>query len=85
MGILRARCRILGDPEFYRILREISSTFTESIRSRRYLETANGREKWDAIVSLEMRRYFSAYYQKTEPLCKNKTQKKASKTRSKPQ
>jgi len=52
--------KVCEDPSFYRMLREISSTFTESIRSRKYLDMASGREKWDAIVSLDRGRYHLA-------------------------
>ncbi len=54
--------KVCEDPSFSRMLREISSTFTETIRSRKYLDTANGREKWSAIVSLDMHRYYLANY-----------------------
>jgi len=54
--------KVCEDPNFYRILREISSTFTESLRSRKYLDSGNGREKWNAIVSLDMHRYHLANY-----------------------
>jgi hypothetical protein len=69
-NLLHVRCtgaegnvrRLCEDPGFYRILREMSSTFTESIRSRKYLDPADSRERWNAIVSLDMRRYCLANY-----------------------
>jgi hypothetical protein len=54
--------KVCEDPGFHRILREISNTFTESVRSRKYLDTANGRDRWNVIISLDMQRYYLANY-----------------------
>jgi len=54
--------KVCEDPSFYRMPREIDSTLTESIRSRKYLDTANGREKSDAIASLDRGRYHLAIW-----------------------
>ncbi len=42
-----------GDPSFYNLIRGLSSSFSERERSRWYLDTTSGREKWDLIVSLD--------------------------------
>jgi hypothetical protein len=46
---VRKMCREKG---FYPLLRAIGGTFTAETRSRWYLDTASGREHWDAIVDL---------------------------------
>jgi len=49
--------KVCGDPGFFSLLRGINSTLNETVRSRWYLETSTGREKWDAIVALDKRTY----------------------------
>jgi hypothetical protein len=49
--------KVCGDPGFYNLLRGVNSTLSETVRSRWYLETTAGREKWDAIVALDKRTY----------------------------
>jgi hypothetical protein len=44
-----------GDPAFYNLIRAFGSSFSERIRSRWYLDTTSGREKWDCIASLDKR------------------------------
>ncbi len=45
------------DSSFYNILRGISTTMTNEIRSRRYLETTSKKEGWNCIVSLDQEKY----------------------------
>lgn len=49
-----------GESGFYMLLRAIDATLTEGVRSRWYLETAGGRERWDAIVSLDRKAFHLA-------------------------
>ena len=45
--------RMCDDRNFYNIIRGISTTMTNEVRSRRYLETTSKKEGWNCIVSLE--------------------------------
>ena len=45
----RKMCREAG---FYNVLRGIEATLTQETRSRWYVDTASGREHWDAIVDV---------------------------------
>lgn len=49
--------KMCDDAKFFNILRAISSTFTDEIRSRRYLETTSRKEGWNVIVSLDREKY----------------------------
>jgi hypothetical protein len=49
--------RVCSDPALFNILRGMTSTFSETIRSRWYVDATAGREKWDAIVSLDKKTY----------------------------
>jgi hypothetical protein len=44
--------KMCGEPGFYGLLRGIDATLTEDTRSRWYLDTASGKEHWDAIVDV---------------------------------
>lgn len=52
--------KMCRDAKFYRLLQEISSTFNENVRVRRYLETSGRKERWDAIISLDRKAYYLA-------------------------
>ena len=54
--------QVCSEPMFFQMLQALSSTFTETIRSRVYLDSTDGREKWDAIVSLDKRNCYLANY-----------------------
>ncbi len=54
--------KVCGDAGFYNIIRGLSSTFSEGIRSRWYLDTTTGREKWDCIVSLDRKAHCLVNY-----------------------
>jgi len=45
------------DRNFYNILRGISTTMTNEVRSRRYLETTSKKEGWNCIVSLDQEKF----------------------------
>lgn len=46
------------DPMFFKMIRAISTTFTETLKSKSFLDATSGRETWDAIISLDKRGYF---------------------------
>jgi hypothetical protein len=50
-------CREAG---FYSVLRGIEATLTEETRSRWYVDTASGREHWDAIVDVPRKAFYLA-------------------------
>ncbi|MFQ6119691.1 MAG: hypothetical protein ACE5KE_07375 [Methanosarcinales archaeon] len=52
------------EPKFYKLLRGISTTYNETIRSRRYLETTTRKECWEIIVSLDKKTYSLLNYVK---------------------
>ncbi|RMG68258.1 MAG: hypothetical protein D6715_02725 [Calditrichaeota bacterium] len=52
--------RMCEDPKFYNLLKGLYTTFNEEIRSRRYLEVTDGRERWDVIYSLDKKTYYLA-------------------------
>ncbi|RMF59645.1 MAG: hypothetical protein D6748_05985 [Calditrichaeota bacterium] len=54
---IREMCR---NERLYDLLKGIQSTYTEEIRSRRYLDTTVGKQHWDLIVSLDKRNYWFA-------------------------
>ena len=56
---VRSMC---GDAGFYRLLRAIDATLTEDVRSRWYLETVRGGERWDVIVALDRKAFYVANY-----------------------
>ncbi len=45
------------DKIFYDLIRGIETTLTPDIRSRRYLDTANGDKRWNMLVSLDKKKY----------------------------
>jgi hypothetical protein len=49
-----------GAPGFYGFLRGIDATLTEDTRSRWYLDTASGKEHWDAIVDVQRKTFYLA-------------------------
>jgi hypothetical protein len=56
---VRKMCR---EPGFYALLRGIDATLTEETRSRWYLDTASGKEHWDAIVDVPRKAFYLANY-----------------------
>jgi hypothetical protein len=50
--------KMFADPNLYSLLRGISSTLDENVRSRWYLETTTGREAWDVLVSLDKKSFY---------------------------
>jgi len=54
--------KMCDDPKLFNLIRGISSTLTEDIRMRRYLETTKGWDVWDVIVSLDRKAYYVANY-----------------------
>lgn len=59
--------RMMGDEDkvkdmcrqdsFYDLLRGIGSTLTNEVRSRRYLETTNKKDRWNCVVSLDKKKF----------------------------
>lgn len=52
--------KMSGAPGFYNLLRGIDATLTEDTRSRWYLDTASGKEHWDAIVDVPRKTFYLA-------------------------
>lgn len=50
------------EPGFYGLLRGVDATLTEDTRSRWYLDTASGKEHWDAIVDVQRKAFYLANY-----------------------
>jgi hypothetical protein len=48
------------EPGFYGLLRGIDGTLTAETRSRWYLDTASGKERWDAIVDVQRKAFYLA-------------------------
>ncbi len=48
------------EPGFYGLLRGIDATLTDETRSRWYLDTASGKEHWDAIVDVPRKAFYLA-------------------------
>lgn len=48
------------DDQFFNMLRGISTTLNEKVRSRRYLETTSRKDTWNVIVSLERKLHYIA-------------------------
>ena len=47
-----------GEPGFYRLLHGIDATLTAETRSRWYLDTAGGKERWDVIVDVDQKAFY---------------------------
>ena len=54
-GDVRDMCRETG---FYGLLRGISPTLTEDIRSRWFLDTVLGRDHWDVVIDLPRKSFY---------------------------
>ena len=54
---MRKKC---GAPAFYGLLRDIDAALTTETRSRWYLDTAVGKERWDAIVNVQRKAFYLA-------------------------
>lgn len=52
--------KMCGAPGFYGLLRGIDATLTQDTRSRWYLDTASGKEHWDAIVDVQRKAFYLA-------------------------
>lgn len=52
--------KMCGASGFYGLLRGIDATLTEDTRSRWYLDTAGGKEHWDAIVDVQRKAFYLA-------------------------
>jgi hypothetical protein len=52
--------KMSGIPGFYGLLRRIDATLTEDTRSRWYLDTASGKEHWDASVDVQRKAFYLA-------------------------
>jgi hypothetical protein len=62
MGSEKKVRQVCAEPMFFQMLRALSSTLSESVKSRVYLDVTDAREKWDAIVSLDKQNYYLANY-----------------------
>ncbi|MEJ2049094.1 MAG: hypothetical protein P8Y60_04485 [Calditrichota bacterium] len=56
--------KMFTDQHLYNLLWGIQGTLNESIRSRRYLDTTRGKERYDVIVSLDKKTYWFANWVK---------------------
>lgn len=56
--------KMFTNQHLYTLLRGIQGTFTENVRSRRYLDTTIGKEHCDLIVSLDKKTYWFANWVK---------------------
>jgi len=45
------------DKTYYELIRGIETTFTEDIRSRRFLDTTDGKNRWNILLSLDKKKY----------------------------
>ncbi len=50
--------KMFADANLFNLLRGISGTLNEKVRSRWYLETTSGKERWDVLVSLDKKNFY---------------------------